>query len=163
VKVAHKGAVALLVGAVWVLGSASMAQAVIQVQRGISGVTLKMTPVQVRAALGTPAKVKHGSNPFGPFTQYRYRGGITVTFQGNATVTAVAVTGRTDRTASGVGVGSTEKAVKRGVHGVKCEPGNHPGAVHSCHVGSFKPGHRVTDFLLRGGRVTRVTLGFVID
>jgi hypothetical protein len=155
--------VALLVVAMWVLASASIAQAVIQVQRGISGVTLKMTPVQVRAALGAPAKVKHGTNPFGPFTQYRYRGGLTVTFQGNASVTAVAVSGRTDRTASGVGVGSTEKAVKHGVHGVRCDSGNHPGGVTSCHVGSFKPGHRVTDFLLRSGRVTRVTVAFVID
>jgi hypothetical protein len=59
-----------------------------------------------------------------------------------------------------VGVGSTEQAVKSGVPGVKCGTS---GGVRSCHVGSFKPGKRVTDFLLRHGRVSRVTVGFVID
>jgi hypothetical protein len=140
-----------------------VAQAIIQVQNGISGVRLNMSTARVKASLGTPAKMKHGSNPFGSFTQYLYKGGITVTFQGNMNVTAVAVTGRSDRTATGVGVGSTETQVKNGVPGVKCDAGNHPGGSRSCHVGSFKPGHRVTDFLLRHGRVSRVTVGFVID
>jgi hypothetical protein len=139
---------------------AASAQAVIQVQRGISGVALGMSPAQVRAGLGTPSHVVTGRNVFGPFTQYRYAGGITVTFQGNAGVTAVAITGQTDRTATGVGVGSTEKAVKRGVPGVKCET---TAGSRSCHVGAFLPGGRVTDFLMHNGRVKRVTVGFVID
>jgi hypothetical protein len=152
-----------MVAVVCLLLFASMAQAVIQVQRGISGVALNMSSARVKEALGTPAKVKHGNNPFGTFTQYLYRGGITVTFQGNQNVTAVAITGKTDRTASGVGVGSTEAQVKHGVRGVRCDGGNHPDGTRSCHVGSFKPGKRVTDFLLRRGRVSRVTVGFVID
>ena len=103
-----------------------------------------------------PAKTKHGSNDFGDFTQFVYKGGITVTFQGNQHVTAVSVSGKTYRTASGVGVGSTKAQVKNGVPGVKC-------GASSCHVGQFKPGHRVTDFLLHNGHVSRVTVGFVID
>lgn len=153
----------VLVGIVWALSSATAAQAIIQVQRGISGIRLNMSIAQVRAGLGAPTRVRHGSNPFGTFTQYLYRGGLTVTFQGNRNVTAVAITGQSDRTASGVGIGSTEAQVKHGVRGVKCNTGNHPGSVTSCHVGSFKPGGRVTDFLLRHGRVSRVTVGFVID
>lgn len=162
-KVSRAGIVVGLVSVICVLSFAANAQAVIQVQRGISGIRLNMSSAQVKASLGSPAKVKHGSNPFGSFTQYMYDGGITVTFQGDRNVTAVAITGHTDRTASGVGVGSTEAQVKHGVRGVKCDAGNHPNGVTSCHVGSFKPGGRVTDFLIRHGRVSRVTVGFVID
>lgn len=150
----------MLVGIVWVLSSASVAQALIQVQEGISGIRLNMSTARVNASLGTPAKVKHGRNDFGPFTEYRYKGGLTVTFQGNREVSAVSLTGQTDRTATGVGVGSTEKQVKDGVPGVKCTTSGGP---RSCHVGSFKPGSRVTDFLVRHGRVSRITVGFVLD
>jgi hypothetical protein len=163
VKVSPGRFVALLGGIVLVLLFASSAQAIIQVQRGISGIRLNMSPARVKASLGTPSHVKHGSNPFGSFTQYRYKGGITVTFQGNEKVTAVSISGPSDRTRTGVGVGSTEQQVKDGVPGVKCQGGNHPGGAQSCHVGSFKAGHKLTDFLLRHGRVSRVTVGFVID
>ena len=143
------------------LASASTAGAVIQVQEGITGIRLGMSQAQVKAGLGNPAKKKTGHNDFGPFTQFLYRGGITITFQGNTSVTAVAVAGSTDRTASGVGVGSTERQVKMGVRGVKCQT---LAAVRDCHVGAFLPGRRVTDFVLgANGRVTRVTVGFVID
>jgi hypothetical protein len=159
-KVAQKQTVALATAIVCVLASASTAQAIIQVQRGISGVRLNMSPSRVKAGLGTPAKVKHGSNDFGPFTQFIYAGGITVTFQGNTNVTGISTNRGTDRTPSGVGVGSTEQAVKKGVRGVKCETilGE-----RDCHVGPFLAGNRVTDFLFRNGRVRRVTVAFVID
>jgi hypothetical protein len=139
---------------------AATAQALIQVQRGISGVALNMTPAQVKTGLGTPSKIKAGTNVFGKFTQYVYPGGITVSFQGNANVTAVVITGQTDRTATGVGVGSTEKAVKNGVPSVKCET---IAGARDCHVGAFLPGKKITDFLMKNGRVKRVTVGFVID
>ena len=103
------------------LASVSTAEAVIQVQKGITGIRLGMSQAQVKAGLGNPARTKTGHNDFGPFTQFLYRGGITITFQGNTSVTAVAISGQTDRTASGVGVGSTEQQVKAGVHGVKCQ------------------------------------------
>jgi hypothetical protein len=143
------------------LTSASTAEAVIQVQKGITGIRLGMSQTQVKAGLGDPGRTKTGHNDFGPFTQFRYHGGITITFQGNTSVTAVAITGHTDRTPSGVGVGSTEKQVKKGVRGVKCQT---LAAVRDCHVGAFRPGRRVTDFVLGpNGRVTQVTIGFVID
>ena len=154
-KFISRGAVALLTGIV-VLASASLAQAIIQVQHGISGIRLNMSPAQVRAGLGKPEAVTHGKNDFGKFTQYKYRGGILVSFQGNHNVTAVSISSRSDRTASGVGVGSTKQQVKNGVHGVKC-------GAHDCHVGSLRAGHRVTDFLFHNGHVKRVTIGFVID
>jgi hypothetical protein len=147
--------------AAFTLASASTAEAVIQVQKGITGIRLGMSQAQVKAGLGNPGRTRTGHNDFGPFTQFLYRAGITITFQGNASVTAVAIAGHTDRTPSGVGVGSTEKEVKRGVRGVKCQT---LAAVRDCHVGAFLPGRRVTDFTLGpNGRVTRVTIGFVID
>lgn len=158
-RLTRRGAVALSATAC-ALMSASSAQAVIQVQRGISGIALGMSPAQVRAGLGNPSKVTRASNEFGPLTQYLYAGGITVAFQGNANVTAVVLTGHTDQTASGVGVRSTARAVKKGVPGVKCQTTS---GVQSCTVGTLLPGRRVTDFLLAHGRVNRVTVGFVID
>jgi hypothetical protein len=151
----------LVATAAFTLASASTAEAVIQVQKGITGIRLGMSQTQVKAGLGDPGRTKTGHNDFGPFTQFLYRGGITVTFQGNTSVSAVAITGHSDRTPSGVGVGSTEKQVKNGIRGVKCQT---RAAVRDCHVGAFRAGSRVTDFVLGpSGRVTRVTIGFVID
>jgi hypothetical protein len=143
------------------LALAAPAQARIVPQRSIAGVRLDMTQAQVRAAAGEPSAVERGRNDFGPFTQFVYRGKrLTVTFQGDDAVTAVATTSRAERTRSGVGAGSSERAVRRGVRGVQCETFFR---IRSCHVGSFTAGRKVTDFLMRRGRVARVTLGYVID
>src|SRR4051812_6942465 len=58
------------------------ADAMIQIDKGIAGARLGNTKAQVRAALGAPAKVTTGTNDFGPFTEFRYRGGLRVTFLG---------------------------------------------------------------------------------
>ena len=139
---------------------APAADALIQVDRGIAGARLGNTRAQVRAALGPPARVRNGTNDFGRFTVFRYRGGITVSFQGRRRVSAVTTTGPGDRTGRGVGVGSTEAAVKARVPGVRCET---IAGTRSCHTGRFLAGRRVTDFLMRNGRVRRVTVGFVLD
>jgi hypothetical protein len=94
------------------LAGAAAASAAIVPQRGIAGVRLAMTRAQVRAVLGAPAAAFHGRNEFGTFTVYRYRG-LRVTFQGNRTATAILTTRTTERTAAGVGVGSTEGQVGR--------------------------------------------------
>jgi hypothetical protein len=138
----------------------SSALALIQVQRGIAGVPLNATQAQMRTALGAPAGVRHGRNDFSVFTEFRFAGGLTVFFQGNMRVTSVSTTGLGDRTARGIGVGSSEAAVKQRVAGVRCT--TEAGFRH-CQVGQSVPGHRVTDFAIRNGRVTRVTVGFVID
>ncbi len=137
------------------------AGAVVQIDRGIGGVRVGNSKVQVRAALGKPQRVRNGRNAFGPFTRYRYtREGITVIFQGGSRVSSVSTTGQGDRTTRGVGVGSTEQEVDAKVPRVKCET---IVGTRSCHTGEFTAGRRVTDFLIRGGRVRRVTVGIVID
>jgi hypothetical protein len=140
--------------------AAPVAGATIVPQQGMAGVRVGMTRAQVEAALGTPLRVVRGTNDFGRYTELRYPFRVRVLLQGDVSVTAVWTTGRRERTASGVGVGSTEAEVRAGVRGVRCET---VGGFRSCSLGSFRPGARVTDFQLRAGRVVRVTVGLVID
>ena len=153
-------ACSLAVLSISVLAFPADAGALIQIDRGIAGARLNNTKAQVRAALGKPRKVVNGTNDFGPFTEFRYRGGITVGFQGRKRVTGVSLTGLGDRTARGVGVGSTEQDVDQKVPGVTCET---IVSARTCHTGDFTPGTRVTDFMIRNGKVRRVVVGFVID
>jgi hypothetical protein len=148
-------AVALVVA----LACAAAASAAIVPQRSIAGVRLGMTKAQVRATLGAPRRAVHGSNDFGSFTEFRYRG-LRVTFQGDRRVTNLFTTRGTERTARGIGVGSTESQVKARVAGVRCR--TESGFRH-CFVGRFLPGRRITDFRIRSGRVSSVDIGFVID
>jgi hypothetical protein len=150
---------ALILVAVLALALAAPVGAAIVVQRGIAGLELRMTKAQVRAKLGTPTKVKAGKNEFGRFTQFVYPR-VTVLFQSGARVTALRTASRAERTSTGVGVGSREAEVKARVAGVKCESVS--GARH-CYVGKFLPGKRITDFSIRGGKVTSVVVGFVVD
>ena len=141
------------------LAFAVEARAVIVVQRSIGGIALQMTRAQVRATLGRPLRVRTGANEFGSFTVLVYRR-VTVTLQSGPRVTAVQTTSPLERTAPGVGVGSAVADVRAHVRGIRCR--NESGFRH-CFVGSFVPGHRVTDFRIRGGRVASVSVGFVID
>lgn len=148
---------AVLVAMLVLPGQASGA---IIVQKGIGGVTLGMSKTKVRAKLGAPIRTRTGKNEFGTYTVFVYPR-VRVTFQGGAAATAVQTISKQERTAGGVGVGSTTAAVKNRIAGVKCELG--AGGSGHCYVGRFDPGRRVTDFFIAKGRVTRVVVGFVID
>ena len=155
-----RGACSLAVISVVAVIFPASASAVIQVDRGIAGARLGNTQAEVRAALGKPRKVVNRRNEFGPFTKFRYSGGIDVTFQGRRRVTSVSTTGLGDRTSRGVGVGSPRRVVENRIRGVACETS---GRLTLCHTGDFLPGERTTNFLLRKRRVTRVIVGIVID
>jgi hypothetical protein len=150
---------AVLTAAV-LLALPAQAGAFVQIDRGIAGARIGNTQAQVKTALGNPRLTKTGSNDFGDYTLFYYEGGLRVTFQGNTKVTSVTTSGLGDRTSKGVGVGSTENTVKTKVPGVTCESF---GSTRSCHTGDFSAGSRVTDFLIKSGKVTRVTVGIVID
>jgi hypothetical protein len=135
------------------------AGATIRLQRGIDGVRLGMTRDQVKAVLGNPRGVKPGKNPFGRYTRYRYPK-MTIFFQGNRTVTSVYTTSRTQRTPSGIGVGSTRSALKARIRGVRCR--QNLGA-NLCWVGGLRPGKRLTTFYFRGNRISQIAVGLVLD
>lgn len=156
----HKLAAGVVACMVAPLGAPAAAEALVQVDRGIAGARLGNSRAEVRAALGAPASTRSGTNDFGPFLQWRFKGGITVIFQGRREVSTVSTSGRGDRTRRGVGVGSTEAAVKARVRGVRCET---IAGFRSCHTGRFTVGEIVTDFLIRNGKVTRVSIGRVFD
>ncbi|HEX6662943.1 MAG TPA: hypothetical protein VF025_04665 [Gaiellaceae bacterium] len=141
------------------LVAASSAQARIVVQHGVAGATLHMTKAQVRARVGAPTRVRTGRNDFGRYTEFVYSN-VTVSFQSGARATAFRVSTHAERTADGIGVGSTEAAVKAGIAHVTCR--TESGFRH-CFVGRFLPGRVVTDFRIRNGRVRSITIGYVLD
>jgi hypothetical protein len=149
----------IFAAAVVALALAAGASAAIVPNHSVAGASLGQTRTQVRASLGNPLSVRRGRNDFGRYTVFRYAS-VTVSFQGNGGATALTTTSATERTARGVGVGSTEAQVKAGVRGVRCA---RFGALRHCTLGRELPGRRVTDFVLRRGRVVRVVVGFVLD
>ena len=138
---------------------APAAGAVIQLDRAISGARIHNTRAEVRAALGQPRRVINDQGEFGPTTEFRYRGGLRVHFL-SGRVVLVRTTGLGDRTNRGVGVGSTEQAVRDKVPGVTCESTS---GIRFCSRGAEQPGDRGTFFFIRSGKVWRVDVAFVVD
>ena len=132
-----------LAGAVLVFAAA--AHATIRPQYGMSGVSLGMTKAQVRARLGRP--IGSGGGRF-------YYARVWVGFRLGHAV-EITTTRSTERTASGVGVDSSESEVRRSYPSVVCAPS---GGFRRCRLGSGKPGTRATDFLLGHGHVLQVTV-----
>jgi hypothetical protein len=149
----------LALTALIVLALPASALARIVPQRGIAGANLDMTQAQVRAKLGAPDSVTYPKSPiFGRYTTWHY-GGTTVDMfrTQDRKVFNLSTISKSEKTSSGVGVGSTTAAVKSGVNGARCDQ-------RHCWVGRFEGGRKVTDFQLSAkGRVTRVTVGYVLD
>jgi hypothetical protein len=121
------------------------AAATIRPQYGMSRVVLGMTKAQVRARLGAP--IGNGAGRF-------YYARVWVGFR-LGRVAEIATTRSTERTASGVGVDSSEAAVRGAYPSVVCAPA---GGFRRCRLGSGKPGTRATDFLLGHGQVLQVSI-----
>jgi hypothetical protein len=135
------------------------ASAKIVPQRGIAGANLDMTQAQLRAKLGKPDKVQRPTSPiFGKYTTWFYGGTSVDMFNTqDRKVFNLSTTSKSEKTSTGVGVGSTAAAVRKGVKRSQCDS-------QHCWVGHFEGGDKVTDFRLSPhGRVTRVTIGYVLD
>jgi hypothetical protein len=148
-----------LLTAAAVLLLAPAADAMIQLDRGIAGARLGNSKAEVRAALGKPSSVVKRNGEFGRTTTYHYRGGVRVIFL-EGRVTLAGTTGRGDRTRRGIGVGSTEAAVKANVPGVVCETFE---STRLCQRGAQEPGQHGTIFFIENGRVSRVDVAVLID
>ena len=134
-------------------------------QRSIAGVKLEDTRPVVKDKKGQPDRIVHGTNDFGPYTQFFYRnanGKLIVFFQGNAGATAVRTNRETQKTAEGVHVGSPESALHDAYPRLRCRTDSD---FRHCWTGRMRPGHRVTDYWINtaSGNVKLITVAFVID
>jgi hypothetical protein len=136
----------LLVGAALTLPTA--AAATIRPQYGMSGVVLGMTKAQVQARLGRP--VGQGGGRL-------YFARVWVGFRAGRAV-EITTTRSSERTASGLGVDSSEAQVRRTYPRVVCARWS---VYRRCRLGSGKPGTRVTDFTIGRGRVLQVTVALL--
>lgn len=135
------------------------ASAASEFNRGIAGVTLGMSAAQVQKVLGAPLRVERGTNDFGPFVSYRYRG-LQVSFQGGRRVSMISTTRRGERTRGGLGVGTSEATLVQRIPALRCETF---GTFRTCTLGKGNVGERITDFFITRGKVSRVVVGLVID
>jgi hypothetical protein len=137
------------------------ASAALVPQKSLSGIGLGMSEDEVRAARGEPDEVNHPQHPIaGESTEFRY--GLTyVTILPQSGVVSITTTSRRE-TYRGVGVGSTEKALRAKVSGERCQT---EFGYRDCHLGRFEPGKTVTVWHIsrKTRRVRRITLGYVID
>jgi len=155
-------AAACLVTLVWVGG----ASALIVPQRSIAGIELNMTRPEVKDKKGQPDRIVHGTNDFGPYTQFIYRnavGKLMATFQGNEGATGIFTNRSTQKTAEGVHVGSPESALHDAYPHLHCR--TESSDFRHCWTGRFRAGHKVTDYRIRmsTGNVKGITVAFVID
>jgi hypothetical protein len=136
----------VLAGAALALPTASAAT--IRPQHGMSGVVLGMTKAQVQARLGRP--IGQGGGRL-------YFARVWVGFRGGR-ATEISTTRSTERTASGIGVDSTEAAVRRAFPRAVCAPWS---VYRRCRFGSGRPGTRATDFTIGRGHVLQVTVSLL--
>ena len=148
----------------------TMAEAKIVPQKSIAGAKLGMTQERVKQKLGRPDGRSYATSPIGNFRYVTLRYGRTkISFDGtkpSSRVINLFTRSRLQRTASGIGVGSTRAQVKRRLPGVTCKVEY---GVNHCYLGDFRPGERVTDFRLKRkkkgapARVISVGIGIVLD
>ncbi|HEX4345063.1 MAG TPA: hypothetical protein VHZ31_05830 [Solirubrobacteraceae bacterium] len=129
----------------------ALAAATIVVDRGVDRARIGMTEHQLRAKLGK-ADVAERSGSSKSLV-YRRRKLVVTLFRGRVQI--VSTDARKDRTAGGVGPGSTLAALRRHVSGERC--GEKVG-VYSCKIGSSRRGRRSTVFLIEHGRVATVSV-----
>jgi hypothetical protein len=121
------------------------AAATIRPQRGMSGVVLGMTKAQVVGRLGRPIGSGGGRIYFSRvWVGFRLGRAVEIT-----------TTRSTERTASGVGVDSSEARVRQVYPSVVC---TQAGGFRRCRLGTGKPGTRATDFMIGHGRVLQISI-----
>ena len=142
----------ILLATIALLWLAAPADAGFRINRSMEGVELGMNRAQVRDVKGSPADRDLGPD-FVSWTYLDPR--MEVTFMPD--VITLFTRSRRIRGRGDIGVGSTERRLKRVLDGrVRC---SWEETDRGCLVGSFDDGRRYTLFALTGGRVDSVTIG----
>jgi hypothetical protein len=124
---------------------AGTAGATIKPARGMSGISLGMSPGQVQSKLGRPVG-KGGAR--------WYYARVWVGFRARRVV-EVTTTRSTERLTNGLGVDSTEAELRAAFPRLKCTAAS---PFRRCRLGTGAPGTRVTDFMVGRGRVLQITV-----
>jgi len=132
--------------------------------RSIAGIELRITRAEVIDVVGEPdAERVRDAEIFGRQRVMRY-GKTKVYFAGKrpeSEVVSIRTRDKGERTSEGIGIGSRKRAIKRSVPGVRCK---REFGFHHCFKGRFRPGKRITDFLLDDRtRAKQIVVGIVID
>jgi|SRR5215208_5319857 len=137
------------------------AGALIVPKHSIAGASLRDTRAEIKAALGQPLRIIHGTNEFGPFTRFHYYR-LNVLFLGSSGgAISIDTTRRREKTDRGIGVTSTTRELKDAYPSVDCQRvGFHS---RLCVLGVPQVGRRVTVFRIHDGIITRVEVEFVVD
>ena len=138
--------------------SASGSAAIVP-QHSIGGVRLGLSERAVRAKLGPPHQFYKGASELGHWRRLVYPR-VTIVFQNGDKATFIRTRNAREKTASGVGVGSTLAQVRARLHGEKCK---REFGIHHCWLGRWDPGFVITEFVLKRSRVIQVSIGYVID
>lgn len=125
------------------------AAATIKPARGMSGVTLGMTPAQVQAKLRGRV-LTSGSRWYYPT--------LTLTFRGGRVVELTTKMAH-ERLSNGLGIRSTERQLRAAFPRIRCEAWT---LMRRCRLGFDAKGSRVTDFIVAGGRVTQITIARIV-
>jgi hypothetical protein len=130
---------------------AAPADASLAINKSIGGVRIGMTSAQVKAKLGTPDKKTLGPD----FVNWVYaRPAMEVTLKPD--VITLFTKSRAQRGPGGIGVGTTEKRLRKVVRRARCQV---LGGERLCIVGSFDTGKLSTVFgMTKGGRVRDITI-----
>lgn len=145
-----------------VLAVPATASATIVVNVGIAGVKPGQSQAKVRSILGKPGSTSRGRNEFGNVTTFFYNvRKLEVSFQGNANVTNISTRSPDERTAGGLGVGSTLARVRAAFKTEKCFKSS--SAVGLCLIGGNRIGQKGTTFRFVKNKVNDVSIGIVID
>jgi hypothetical protein len=134
-----------------VLLAPSLAEARIVVNRGVEPARIGMTSRELRAALGSADVVERSGATAALI--YRSRGLVVTMLRGRVQI--VSTRSRRQRTRTGVGPGTTLRALRRRISGERC---GRKAGVHVCKLGSSRSGRRSTVFLIVGGIVETVSV-----